>query len=797
MEMTKIKQAKPQISQLSWAIALLVLASSVTGCFENNSASKFTSGTNNPTNGTTNLTNSGIKMYVGNVTIATGTGSAASTYQAQVFFNTTDSQAPIATLCSANTTGATTSANACVCTYSWVENNTQNGSTVPVTRSVQEPVTAVGPGSVTCNAPDAYASGEIVTGTIVQVGVSGGSGNGNVFTVIGYNYTRIASGTGGSFQDAQGNSFENVDRYACFEQSLSGSLASSLAIATNPGGGTVNYPMASQFCVQNASDTSANTSTSCTGQLPGLTYSSQSYYHNLYIQDSEVGDINYSNQRYFCPQVKESLGSNNLVGTQGKVWPLDKSFALSLGITTTFTVGVEAFSALSDGTSDPVSQGSVCPTSPTASPSPGPATNGASLVENCLGFAATPNTNGSCPSFRDSNNVLRYTYRLRRFISLYPPIFDANGLPMQLPQPADTIYVLDRPVQSTNTQVQYTMYGPKPCPFSYFDKTGVTVSTGTDASYPSLNGRRPRYLGTGNAAWSGTNVNGIQIPNVDSTNSCSAVVGVLGDSNTIMSLATVNAANPAIQQLYIRPVTAWSPHYIEDTSFQACAPQASTPVDPPLHFAKDPVTGNVGWCAEAYPTQNENLTSLDIINGSTGIYGGDVAPYTSHAVKNTSSGTCTPTPEPSVPVQPTYYPTVSNAACSSGTSTNTGIGTTVKGLALHPSNYVIDPNGASGACAANTCKCASTSCDRTVSSTPTMTNFPLLAPAPDVEAAMTSDISDYGCIVSYDNGGPKTGKLSPTGGCCGSVVNVITGNGSSGTTAAHLEPDVSCLIPTY
>jgi hypothetical protein len=44
--------------------------------------------------------------------------------------------------------------------------------------------------------------------------------------------------------------------------------------------------------------------------------------------------------------VKETLGSNNTVGTQNDVWPLDSSFALSLGATATFSQGVVAFTKL-------------------------------------------------------------------------------------------------------------------------------------------------------------------------------------------------------------------------------------------------------------------------------------------------------------------------------------------------------------------------------------------------------------------------------------------------------------------
>ena len=62
-------------------------------------------------------------------------------------------------------------------------------------------------------------------------------------------------------------------------------------------------------------------------------------------------------------------------------------------------------------------------------------------------------------------------------------------------------------------------------------------------------------------------------------------------------------------------IRSWAPHYEEDTSFEACAPQPSTLVDPPLHFAKDTSTGNVAWCSEALPVPNDNVTQLDCALG--------------------------------------------------------------------------------------------------------------------------------------------------------------------------------------
>jgi hypothetical protein len=114
-------------------------------------------------------------------------------------------------------------------------------------------------------------------------------------------------------------------------------------------------------------------------------------------------------------------------------------------------------------------------------------------------------------------------------------------------------------------------------------------------------------------------------------------------------------------------------------------------------------------------------------------------------------------------------------------------------------------------CQTNRCYfCANQTCDRTVAPpftniSPELSRYPLLARARQVEEAIASD-STYGCMVTYDAGGGKTGKATPTGGCCGATVRMNTGVYAGGNSAtqirlfnqsAHLEPDVACQIPTY
>jgi hypothetical protein len=235
-------------------------------------------------------------------------------------------------------------------------------------------------------------------------------------------------------------------------------------------------------------------------------------------------------------------------------------------------------------------------------------------------------------------------------------------------------------------------------------------------------------------------------------------------------VVTINANNPisagdltadptrSYKKVYVRPVEAWAPHYVEDTSFQACAPLSRPLQDPPLHFAKlsaDDTT--VTWCAEAYPTQNDNVGTLDPNN--TGV----VAPYTSHAPQGTSIG-CSPQigATEGITTQPTGYP-------PSGLANHTGAG-------------------------ANTC-------NRTVLNPPgglAYKTFPLLAPAANVESMLESD-NGYGCSLTFYNGNKPT-KTSPSQGCCGTNVSVIPG--TTGATTAHLEPplapaETNCLVPEY
>ncbi|MGZ3697498.1 MAG: hypothetical protein ACXWP5_05295, partial [Bdellovibrionota bacterium] len=257
-----------------------------------------------------------------------------------------------------------------------------------------------------------------------------------------------------------------------------------------------------------------------------------------------------------------------------------------------------------------------------------------------------------------------------------------------------------------------------------------------------------------------------------------------------------NISNPVFKKRYIRPITSWAPHYEEDTSFQGCAPQSFPGViDPPLHFAKDPITGNVNWCAEVYPSQNDNVPQLDRrpTGVSTGPLLGRVAPFTSHVVKNSASADCVATTPNSIPGGG-LYPNASAGACGSNPFP--------QGWARHPSDMLADSwiDLTLGVGAIN--RCTNQTCDRTViAAGQSWPRFPLIAPASAVENAIAQD-STYGCTLTFDNGGVKTGKTTPAQGCCGPTVRVWTSLAGSGdqrtkNSVAHLEPDAPCLTPQY
>lgn len=730
----------------------------------------------------------------------------------QIFLDQSRSAGPLTNVCKSGD-------RSCMCYYKWTETGYSNGVEVSYDREDFGDVSVVQSYMAVCDGPQNY-SNEVDVGTTVNVTLRSSETNTNVFTSNTFAYRRTSgSGTGslGDFQDAVGSSFANIHRYSCYETRKTVRRIWNHVFQA-PGqddnsADVTNVLMASAFC--SGTEGSAN----C-GIFP-LTkdYSTQSYWYNFYIRNTDRGGINASNvdpasgDGMICPKVKETLWTQS-----PDFYPLDTTFALSVTRTAQFRVGVEAYSRLKV-LGDPGSeQDQSCTESESGE---GEENSGDPLLtKSCIGFAAKPSPAGACPTIRLANGTLKPTYRLRRFLTLYPQRYKTDGSPRDSSQPRDYTYVLDRPISAPGMDPTkpYTMRGPKPCPFSFYDEMGV-LGDPMDASYA---GGMPGYAATNFPGWNGTNVDGMEFPFMDRksttasmdprSNSCSAAVPLLNSNKTLWSLTTVNRKNPVYKRLFVRPAQAWAPHYEEDLAFEACAPASDNPKDPPLHFAKDPSTGNVSYCAEAYPTQNPFVAKVDPPQIPSLNIPGYVSPYTSHVVKNSISASCNSTALDMGSIINRYPPNPSagsSASCAPGTQSTIG-------PAWHPNNYLVDSNiprtgnvctnGGNFDALSNTCYyCAQQTCDRTVSapSTSTWPFFPLLARPERVEQAIMSDTT-FNCTVTFDNGLGKTGKASPAQGCCGTSVQLWTGFDTSATpnpnranTNAHLEPDQKCLIPQY
>ncbi|MFN7685480.1 MAG: hypothetical protein ACK5QT_08730, partial [Oligoflexia bacterium] len=500
----------------------------------------------------------------------------------------------------------------CRCEFQWQELNTTGTTSQTINRKLTSTVTNVQQSQLSCEIPEVFST-EIPNGTIVKVRVIPTSTNISGFSVTPFNYTKGNLSVSASFQDAEGRKFQNILRYSCFDRSLRGmSLQSKLTRTTfsypladgNSASTETSLVLASQFCKARGRDAAGADVDGCQGQVIGIPQiSAQSYYYNLYVRSTDLGSINAENSSFICPTVQESLFGNPAnPGSQGNYYPLDSTFALALQPFGNFNVGVEARSRISVS-GDPGSVNKSC--TPTGDDSGGEPANSNSMVSSCLGYAAKPNVDGTCPFITDSNGQIRQTFRLRRFTALYPVVWDTTGANMPGEgQKVDQIYVLDRPLSASQGDPlkPFTMRGPKPCPFAYYDWSGVSSLTNT-----------PGYRSTNFQGWDDVNPDNIQFPNQDiarlnfGVSSCSAVLPLVNTDNTLVTLATVNDSNPLLKRRYVRPGKAWSPTYLEDQSFQACAPDASPHRDPPIHIASNATTGQVAWCAETYPTFNPSL----------------------------------------------------------------------------------------------------------------------------------------------------------------------------------------------
>lgn len=741
-------------------------------------------------------------MYISNVLIAEGSQQGSGN-ETRIFFDSSRSIEPISKSCQTPSSGQ--SDKICRCQFTWEEINLTSGQATSVTRMIRTEIEEVQSYYVSCRAPDIYDT-EIIDGTAIKINVVPASTANSTLSVENYTYTKGATDPSADFRDEHGRGFNNIMRYSCYERSKKGMSVSSRTQPTDFGGVPFDLILSTSFCAE-------------TGGAPvegcqnAGTYkeSAQSYYYNLFIPSSIEGGFNLSNQRYTCPLVKEALDNTG----QPRPWPMDTSFALAKSPSAEFPVGVDAPSVLgieSDPSTAPVSCRQVYEDMNGGNGNGNNGNGGApnSISYQCVGWAKLPESNGSCPSFKDENGNERKTYRLRRYHAIYPLSFEADGKKTPDPQAVDTIYVVDRPVKTQDPERTYSMRGPKPCPFSYFDHSGVLGQSPRNLYSNDGSQGRPTYRATHDASWAGLNPDGTHFPNQDSYSerSCSATLPITqytsqGDP-AFVTLATTHPSSINLQtgqpnqvsiggtsvnmtKVYIRPMQPWSPHYVEDLEFQACAPLADTIIDPPLHFAKND-QGNVAWCSVAYPTQSDAIEKLDKAHqsGAGDPPPGYVIPFTSPVVKNSASQACSYTPV----TIPGNYP---SAIDPGSDCTGAGGSEEAIGAARHPAWLTVDrdENGNN--------LCSHQTCDRTVvnQGAGTWKGFPLTATPSEIETLLRNDPS-YSCTITHDEGNGKKDRLTPTDGCCSrEITGVQTGGAGGPLDTAHLEPDVRCAPPSY
>jgi len=719
-----------------------------------------------------------------------------------ILFNQALTARPLTTFCLQD--------NACFCQFKWEETNNLGSSSVTVSRVAQTPVqpSLVDSYAVGCLAPQAYKE-EIQIGQTIEIKlVSPTFSELKTNTVVFTNGT-FASGDALSVDPNNSNgplsALRNIRRYVCYEKIRRGiDVKNTIGQLSDEDFGTHRFVMGSRFCprkfggsfpgkTDQVTDNTVLSEIGCSSSYPdqseATVYSSQSNYVNLYIPSDDLGNISDRNDAYVCPRVYEKIADINS-GVNSDFYPLDTTFSLAKNKSPLFNVPIETQSILGKSGNDEAKKNTFC------SGDEATESSDSGLATKCLGFALKPNNDGSCPKIpvkinTSSATQLVNTYRLRRYLTVYPISYDTDGRVLESgARSADEIYVMDREVQNSIVSADnapFTMLGPKPCPFSYFDRKGSTEKNQSFAVEYGLDGV-PSYVATNDPAWDGKNVDGTHFPNKDQSfssllapGSCAATLPIpnmddFGDLKGF-SLATTYPSNTqsvkigyrnlALNKVYVRPQEPWAPHYVEDQSFDACAPPAfPTIVDPPLHFAKkvdplNPAREQFAYCAAVYPTQNPAVTSIDQNHASSiNPHPGRVIPFTSPTVKNSTSAECSAS---------TNRLTLTNYPDTVEGEEDQDLGI---GLARHPT--WLDWDG----------KNASVTCDRTVNidANDQFINFPLQAPPAQIEQALLNDNS-YQCTVTHDLGAKK-GTATPEGGCCGPGRVYFDGR----NPAAHLEP---------
>lgn len=739
----------------------------------------------------------------------------------KVFFEPNETNQPINQVCrnpanSANSTVTTS----CRCLYEWPEISTvEQNQRVTINRRAYGNITLVEPNAITCQTPDVVLS-EVDNETAIRIRVI--SLPSDKLNLSAFSLTKSATETSSDFSSEDGLGFLNIHRYTCYEQSIKEREIKNkkqlfrATLSSPPTGVPNNLQKTALHAAQFCTTRSASGNNDC-DHMSSPDFSAESYYFNLFIPSSRRGGIISRNQRFHCPRVLESLGTNQSVGSQGQFWPLDSSFAVARAASTQFSVPVEAPSVLGS-TSQADTAPSIC-SAPQASPTPGDGTGSSSGGANnsisykCLGWAAKPQADGTCGSIKDSQGRIRPMVRLRKFLALYPIQFTNTGKAANGAYAVDTVMVADRLVDSGDPLKPYTMHGPKPCNFAYFDRDGVNGTSGTGYTSITPTGNAPAYISSNSSSLNGKNIDGTKFPNIDSatTNSCSAMIPLIKYNSesepTYVSLATSHSTNTStvdlgngtsidLSEVYIRPRKAWAPHYEEDTAFQACVPESNPMMDPPLHFAKD-AQGEITWCSGVYPTQNQAVDDLEIRPRSTSAPRpspvGRVIPFTSPVVKASASTPCQATR----PVETGDW--TGKTSCTGGTTTLAG-NTCGSSYPLHQGGSLCDAATHPSSSALWDCVQSSDNtiytfqmdktCDRTAIN-PGLGNwkhFPLQAPPGQIEDMMRADAS-YRCTLTS---GPRAGRETPSTGCCDpNIVYMGRTSQFDRYNVAHFEPSAN------
>lgn len=457
--------------------------------------------------------------------------------QFKLIFNADNPNNNLHDVCQVQTENNADPSRACKCDFTWPENNISDASVIM--RTAQTEPKLITNFEVECPGPAVY-NAEIPDNTIIKISLVAdyAKGNSSGFASNSINFTKEPLGSTGDFRDAEGRSYRNVFHYSCYDKQAKPLAISQKieAAVTNP-----NTNQEVQAKVANYFSTSSTPN-----------YSGQSYYYDFYVRSNEAGSINASNDSFTCPMV-------NMNGVPS-FYPMDSSFAVALQASKDFPLSVPARIFI------PI--------------------KGNPAAGVILGYAALPNTDGSCPAFKDFGGKIRRTFRLRQYSAVYPMRYQANGDASDVNgQSVNIVYVLDRPVERAEQDPlkPITRLGPKPCPFSY-----KTAQFGQKCMT--------------DATLSGFNIDGTQIP---------------GDPSCPIYPPVKEKFLQKNGTFVIRPYKPFTPHYIENKRFRACAFQSSTPVDPEIVLSHDDniFPGNNGpadfYCARHYPPTGAILPPLN------------------------------------------------------------------------------------------------------------------------------------------------------------------------------------------